>query len=542
MNLCSAVLAGALLLLALGGGTAYGQAPRLINISTRMQVLTGDNVMIGGFVIGGSSPKTVAIVATGPSLSAYGISDPLANPTLTLVRASDQQVIGLNDDWQSAGNAAQLQAAGFAPSSPLESALLVSLPPGAYTAIVRGVNDATGVGVVAVYEMDAPTVPLVNISTRGRVSTGNDVMIGGFVIQGSAPQNVAIVAAGPSLSAYGIANPLANPRLTLVRASDQAVIASNDNWPSDANGTMLARVGLAPTHGLESGLFITLQPGAYTAIVSGADNGTGVSVLGVYKPPMVALFSQPAHTAQNISVNMPVTVTFSGLVDPATISGSTFSLTGPNGPVAGTLSTDGFTVTFTPGAPLLTEASYTAMVTTGVRDLSGSPIGSNLSFTFSTANTEPPPIVAGCPAPAAGAEVRRFEWGETRIVKRPSGAVTSYRVMQSPTGRASVSFVQGQTTFTPGSTYTEITISRCPGVIEPNLHPSCRLESVQALNNSVTAYNRLPPGYANQQQLGSLGCYAPDTEQHYVNVRWTYPACNNPEGCGFSHQWLEGGQ
>ena len=116
-----------------------------------MQVLTGNDVMIGGFVIQGSGPQQVAIVATGPSLAAFGITNPLANPTLTLVRSSDQTVVATNDDWQSASNASQLQAAGFAPSNALESAILITLQPGAYTAIVSGAGGGTGVSVVAVY-------------------------------------------------------------------------------------------------------------------------------------------------------------------------------------------------------------------------------------------------------------------------------------------------------------------------------------------------------------------------------------------------------
>ena len=119
--------------------------------------------------------------------------------------------------------------------------------------------------------------------------------------------------------------------------------------------------------------------------------------------------------------------------------------------------------------------------------------------------------------------------------------VTSYRFKQSQIGRASVQFTQGQTAYTPGSPRTEITISRCPGVIQPNLHPSCRTESFSPLYNAITGFNRLPPGYNNQQDLASLGCFAPDNEQHFVNVRWTFPQCNNPYGCGFSLQWLEGG-
>jgi hypothetical protein len=137
--------------------------------------------------------------------------------------------------------------------------------------------------VIGVYEVDAPTIPLVNISTRGRVLTGDNVMIGGFVIDGSGPQTVAIVATGPSLAAFGIASPLADPMISLVRSSDQGVVASNDDWQSDANAALLQAAGFAPTNNLESGIYITLQPGAYTAIVSGFQGATGVGVVGVYR-------------------------------------------------------------------------------------------------------------------------------------------------------------------------------------------------------------------------------------------------------------------
>jgi hypothetical protein len=245
-------------------------------------VLTGNDVMIGGFIIQGTGPQQVAIVATGPSLAAFGIVNPLANPTLTLVRSSDQAVIATNDDWQSAANAAQLQAAGFAPANALESAILVDLAPGAYTAVVSGVGGGTGVGVIAVYEVNHPEVPLVNISSRGRVLTGNDVMIGGFVIQGSNPRPVVVVATGPSLAAFGIAQPLANPTLTLVRSSDQVVMATNDDWQSAANAAQIQASGFAPSNALESAVMVTLAPGAYTAVVSGANGGTGVAVVAVY--------------------------------------------------------------------------------------------------------------------------------------------------------------------------------------------------------------------------------------------------------------------
>src|SRR5204862_38676 len=136
-------------------GGASGSAPpgTLANLSTRGQVLTGNDVMIGGFVIGGSTAKTVAIVATGPSLAAFGIANALANPTLTLVRSSDQSAIASNDNWQSAANAAQLQASGFAPTNPLDSAILVTLQPGAYTAIVSGAGGVIGVSTVEVFAL-----------------------------------------------------------------------------------------------------------------------------------------------------------------------------------------------------------------------------------------------------------------------------------------------------------------------------------------------------------------------------------------------------
>ena len=137
--------------------------------------------------------------------------------------------------------------------------------------------------VIGVYEVDHPETPLINIATRGRVLTGFDVMIGGFVINGIGPQTVAIVATGPSLGAFGIASPLANPKITLVRSSDQAVIDTNDDWQAHANASQLSTAGFAPSHPQEAAILVTLSPGAYTAIVEGVGGGTGVAVIGVYK-------------------------------------------------------------------------------------------------------------------------------------------------------------------------------------------------------------------------------------------------------------------
>jgi subtilisin family serine protease len=257
---------------------------RLVNISTRGQVLTGFDVMIGGFVISGSTSKTVVVRAIGPSLANYGVTGALANPRMQIVRSADQTLIAANDDWTIPGEAAvQLQASGFAPQNSLESAIMLTLQPGPYTAIVSGVGGATGVGLIEVYEVDHPEVELINISTRGRVSTGFDVMIGGFVVDGSRPLTVVVRATGPSLANQGVAGPLMNPQLQLVRSSDQATMASNDDWIRSSNASTIQASGFAPSNDLESAIYITLDPGAYTAIVSGVNNGTGVGLVEVYK-------------------------------------------------------------------------------------------------------------------------------------------------------------------------------------------------------------------------------------------------------------------
>jgi hypothetical protein len=259
-----------------------GMIARLGNISTRGQVLTGNDVMIGGFVIAGAANKTVVVRARGPSLVPFGITNALANPVLQLVRSSDQATVASNDNWGSATNASMVTASGFAPSDPLEAAIFATLPPGAYTAIVTGAGGGTGVGIVEVFEVDRPEAPLANISTRGQVLTGNDVMIGGFVINGTDPQTVVVRARGPSLIPFGIPNALANPTLLLVRSSDQSVIASNDDWQGAANSADVLASGFAPSNALESAILVTLQPGAYTAIVSGVGGATGVGIIEVF--------------------------------------------------------------------------------------------------------------------------------------------------------------------------------------------------------------------------------------------------------------------
>ena len=254
---------------------------RLVNIATRMPVLQGDDVLIGGFIIGGTAPKKVVVRARGPSLGQFGIANPLANPLLQLF--SGANAIAANDNWQQAANVAEIQASGFAPAHPFESAILMTLQPGPYTAIVSGAGGVTGVGIVEVFEVDGNASPLVNIATRGRVLTGDNVLIGGFVIAGDSPQTVVIRARGPSLAAAGVPNPLANPLLRLF-AGDGTVLLTNDDWTVAPNAVAIQASGFAPSSPVESAILVTLSPGAYTAVVSGPGGATGLAIVEVFVP------------------------------------------------------------------------------------------------------------------------------------------------------------------------------------------------------------------------------------------------------------------
>ena len=255
--------------------------PRLLNLSTRGQVQTGSNVMIAGFIIQGSTSKKVLIRARGPSLAAapFNVPGTLADPFLTLY--SGATPIDSNDDYASHPNAASIPV-DWVPTNSKESAIVATLNPGAYTAIVTGYGTTSGVALVEVFEIDHPETPLINISTRGPVYTGDNVMIAGLIIQGDTAKTVLIAARGPSIAGppFNVPGTIANPTLSLY--SGQTVIASNDNWPESANAAQIRMAIGVPTNGLESAILITLQPGAYTAIVSGANGGTGLSLVEVF--------------------------------------------------------------------------------------------------------------------------------------------------------------------------------------------------------------------------------------------------------------------
>lgn len=277
----------------------YSPTGQSLNISTRMKVGTDTNVMIGGFIVTGSQPKTVLIRAIGPSL---GIPGALANPFLE-VHTSDGKVIK-NDDWKvgyetQPSQRAEIEATTIPPANDKEAALIATLPPGAHTAIVSGVAGGTGIGLVEVYDLASgnPSA-MANISTRGFVDVDDNVLIGGFILGGSssnaASSKIVVRALGPSLKdpPANIANALNDPELKIYNSNGAIVVLngqqqSNDNWQqlSQADQAELAKYGIAPTRAAESALIPTLPPGNYTAVVRGVNRTTGVGQVEIYNLP-----------------------------------------------------------------------------------------------------------------------------------------------------------------------------------------------------------------------------------------------------------------
>jgi hypothetical protein len=248
-----------------------------------MEVLNGDNVMIAGFIVNAldGSSKKVLIRGLGPSLPAGGV---LADPYLEL-HEPDGTVI-VNDNWQQ-GDTSQIPD-GFAPNDPRESVIVATLPPGAYTALVKGANGETGVSLAEVYDLDsAAPAQLANIATRGFVDAGDNVLIGGFIVGGQdasqpfsgEPATILIRALGPSLADQGVQGALAATTLELTDANGNGF--TNEGWRSTQESEITA-TGVPPTNDSESAILATLVPGAYTAVVRGVNNSSGVASVEVY--------------------------------------------------------------------------------------------------------------------------------------------------------------------------------------------------------------------------------------------------------------------
>jgi hypothetical protein len=268
-------------------------AESLANISTRLKVGSGNNVLIGGVIIAGSDSKTVIIRAIGPSLTNFGVPGALANPRLELHNQAGT-VIAANDDWRltqkgiliTADQRAEIEASGLAPTYDVESAILVTLSPGNYTAVVEGVGSATGVGLVEVYDLSpGANARLANISTRGFVENADNVMIGGFIIGGMAGSGgkVVVRGLGPSLTASGITNPMADPTLEL-HDSNGGILGFNNDW-KESQELDIGMTGLAPSNPFESVILTALPPGNFSAILRDRDGTTGTGLIEVYNVP-----------------------------------------------------------------------------------------------------------------------------------------------------------------------------------------------------------------------------------------------------------------
>lgn len=258
---------------------------RLIQLSTRMQVGTGDNALIGGFIMQGAAPKRLMIRGIGPS---SGLPGALVDPTLELLDRMGA-IVASNDNWGDAANKQDMIDSGVAPSQPSESGILVTVPSDTnnafYTAIVRGVNNTTGLGLVEVYDLDSgPGSTLLNISTRGQVDVDPNALIAGFFIGGTESKNIIVRAIGPSLSALGVPNALDDPTLEFFNGQG-TMLDSNNDWETSANKAQIQASGVAPTNAKESAVLQTLAAGPYTAVVRGANSGTGIGSVEVYQLP-----------------------------------------------------------------------------------------------------------------------------------------------------------------------------------------------------------------------------------------------------------------
>lgn len=267
-------------------------SPVLANLSTRAPVGVGERALIAGFVVRGSTTKQVVVRGIGPALTPLGVPGALPNPTLTLYDGANR-VIASNDDWNASTTPAsmfnRLGAFPFADKS-ADAALVAALAPGSYTVVLGDATNRTGIGLVEIYEADSTTNRLMNLSSRAFVGPGENIGIAGFVVRGQKPARYLIRGVGPALAAFGVKETLADPVLTLT--TDQgAVVATNDNWSTNANAADLAAVATQvgafalPTAARDAALLVTLSPGNYTALVSGVDGTSGVALVEIFDVP-----------------------------------------------------------------------------------------------------------------------------------------------------------------------------------------------------------------------------------------------------------------
>jgi hypothetical protein len=249
-----------------------------------MRVEMGDGVGIGGFIITGSAPKQVLLRAIGPSLSNFGIPNGLADPVLELHGPAGFVTI-LNDNWKDTQEIG-IADTGLAPTNPADSAILATLSPGAYTGIVKGKNNASGVALFEVYDVNRGSASkLANLSTRAFIGTGSDIVIAGFILsENGASDRIVVRGLGPSLApgAFPASAVLADPTLELRDENGTLILTNNDWQDNPVQAAALTSAGLAPSNNLEAGIAATLPPGLYTALLAGLNNGTGIGLVEIY--------------------------------------------------------------------------------------------------------------------------------------------------------------------------------------------------------------------------------------------------------------------
>jgi hypothetical protein len=239
-------------------------------------VLTGDNILIGGFIVTGNDPKKVLLRALGPSVPVPGR---MSDPTLEL-HAGNGALMTSNDNWKDSPDRADIEASGLAPTDDRESAIVRTLVPGVYTGVLSGKDNSTGIALIEVYDLNANKSILANISSRGLVDTGDNVMIGGF-IAGNQNGNTKILVRGIGPSLQGkVSNPLADPILEL-HDSNGAIVETNDNWKDSPNRAAIEATGIPPSNDLESAILRMVGPSTYTAILRGK-TGNGIAVVEIY--------------------------------------------------------------------------------------------------------------------------------------------------------------------------------------------------------------------------------------------------------------------
>lgn len=271
-----------------GTGPAYrtiADGPVLMDLSTRGTTSTGNSVLIGGFIIQGSQPAQVIVRCLAGSLPSFGVANALFDSVIELHDANNNLIVS-NDDWFTSNDAETISSYHRDPPNSTESALYVTLNPGNYTAIVRSYSDATqaatsGIALFEVYDLRTSSSRLGNVSTRGQVGTGDNILIGGIIIGGSTSKSVVIRALGPTLTQLGVSGVLADPYLQL-RDINGNLVEANNGWQQSPEVATIMADGKAPSSIREPAMAPTLSPGNYTALVSGVGGTTGTALIEVY--------------------------------------------------------------------------------------------------------------------------------------------------------------------------------------------------------------------------------------------------------------------